>query len=168
MGLGDIIATGIMIIVLIVAGYLVIASLSYTADTAAASLATVRDACDDRLQAAVAVEIKEIAAGRIDCNLTNAGDRPIDNVTAMDLFVKTIAGDRVTGCAWVPYVNTSATGTDHWYVLERPPARGGADSLGPGEMMIIRCVLADASASDGLVEVATPCGVTAAGYYLAP
>ncbi len=169
MGLGDIIATGIMVIVLIVTGYLVIASLSYATDSASASLADVRDTCDSRLHTALTVEIGEVAAGYIDCNLTNTGEQPIDNVTAMDVIVKTIADARVTGCQWIPYADTGAAGADYWYVLERPAAtRGGTNSLGPGEMMIIRCVLGDAGVSDGLVEVSTPDGTPASGYYNAP
>ena len=63
---------------------------------------------------------------------------------------------------------SETTDQDHWYVLERPSAaQGGPDSLGSGDMMIIRCVFGDADASDGQVEVTAPNGVKAAGYYRA-
>ncbi|OPY27781.1 MAG: hypothetical protein A4E28_01848 [Methanocella sp. PtaU1.Bin125] len=168
MGFGGIIATGIMIIVLIVTGYLILASLDYSVDAASASLATVRDATDTRLRTSMSLEVGAPSASHVDCNVTNTGRTPIDNVTAMDVIVRTIAGGEVTGCTWLPYENATALDRDHWYVLEWPPVtREGLYGLGPGDTMVIRCVFGSADAGDSLVEVSAPNGVKAAGYYRA-
>lgn len=166
MAFGGIIATGIMVIVLIVTGYLIVAGISYSVDSASASLATVRGSADSRLHTSLSLDVREPAATYIDCNVTNTGRTSIDNVTRMDVFIRTIADGEVTGCTWLPYENVTTTDQDHWYVLERPPAtQGGPDSLGPGDMMIIRCVFGYADGTDSLVEISTPNGVKAAGYY---
>jgi len=166
MGFGGIIATGIMVIVLIVTGYLIVAGISYSVDSASASLATVRDAADSRLHTSLSLDVREPAATYIDCNVTNTGRTSIDNVTRMDVFIRTIADGEVTGCTWLPYENAATIDQDRWYVLERPSAtQGSPDILGPGDMMILRCVFGNADAGDSMVEVSTPNGVKAVGYY---
>jgi hypothetical protein len=169
MAFGGIIATGVMIIVLLVTGYLIMASLNYSVDSASASLATVRDTGDSLLHTSLVLEAGMPGAGYVDYNLTNTGKMPIDNITKMDVIVKTIADGSVTGCIWLPYEDSASADRDHWYILERPAtAQDGPDSLSPGSMMIIRCVVGNADASDGLVTVSAPNGVKAAGYYRAP
>ena len=168
MGFGGIIATGIMIIVLIVTGYLILASLEYSVDSASASLATVRDAADSRLHTSLSLEVGAPVATHVDCNVTNAGSTPIDNVTTMDVIVRTIAGGEVAGCTWLPYENATALDRDHWYVLEWPPAtQEGPFGLGPRDRMTIRCVFENADAGDSRVEVSAPNGVKVSGYYRA-
>jgi archaellum component FlaF (FlaF/FlaG flagellin family) len=166
MGLSDVIATGITVIALLVTGYLIIASLNSSVDTANASLAAVRDSADARLHTSLALDINDTKPAYLDFNLTNVGKTPVDNLSKLDVFVKTIEGGQVVGCAWLPFRATPAGDGGYWYVLGRPGAfAGDTDSLEPGDTATVRCVYQSPDYCDGVLEVSAPGGADAIGYY---
>ncbi len=166
MGLGDIIATGITVIVLIVTGYLLIASLDSSVDAATASMTTARDSAVARLHTALVLEVGETSPAHLDFNLTNAGTTIVSNLSELDVFAKTIESGQVTACKWLPYRDTPTEDDGHWYVLERPGAfTGDPDSLLPGDTITVRCVYESPDNSDGVLEVSAPGSGSATGYY---
>lgn len=166
MGFGDIIATGITVIVLIVTGYLIIASLDSSVDSATASLAVVRDSAVVRMHTSLALDVGVTDLAYLDFNLTNDGETPVGNLSELDVFVKTIEEGRVTVCKWLPYRDTPVEDDGHWYVLERPGAfTGDPDSLEPGDTITVRCVYRSPDYCDGVLEVSAPGGGSATGYY---
>src|SRR5512147_3150257 len=103
MGFSSIIATGIMVIVLLVTGFLIMAALDNAVDSATASQATAREAKETQLHTSLSVSSPGAVAPYLDFNVTNDGDATIGDVSCMDIFVKSIEGGRVTGCQWLPY-----------------------------------------------------------------
>jgi archaellum component FlaF (FlaF/FlaG flagellin family) len=170
MGFGNVIATGIMVIFLLVTGYLIMATLDNAVNRATASQATARDAMEAQLHTSLAVSSPGSTAGYLDFNVTNDGETTIDDVTRMDVVVKSIEWGSVTGCLWLPYNDSPATGTDHWYVLYQVKnAPGSATNLGAEDIMRVRCVFESAAVSPmGEITVAAPGGTTGTLLYNIP
>jgi archaellum component FlaF (FlaF/FlaG flagellin family) len=164
MGLSDIIATGITVIVLIVTGYLIIAGLDSSVDTASASMAIVRDSAVARLHTSLLLEVGDTSPEYLDFNLTNSGKTPVDDLSKLDVFVKTIEEGQITACKWLPFRDTPAADDGHWYVLERPVA-GDPYSLEPGDTITVRCVYTSPGYCDGVLEVSAPGSGSVTGYY---
>ena len=165
MGFSGIIATGLMAIMLIVAGYIVLAGLNYAVDSASAALATARDAREGRLHTALCLSDADAAGDRLDFNVTNAGAAPVGNVSGLDVLVKGIGDGRVTSCTWLAPGASAEAGT--WCVLYKVDRFPGSPSeLGPGDTVRVRCTFAGSAAPDaGLIEVAAPAGTAATLLY---
>ncbi len=167
MGLSDVIAAGITLITLMVAGYLIIAGINGSADAATASLAAVRDTADARLHTSLTIDVGHAGLEYIDFNLTNIGKTPIDNLAELDLFVKTIEDGRVTGCRWLPFQDGPAGDGEYWYVADRHGAfPTDPYSLKPGETIIARVVCPSPVGSGGVLEVSATGSGSVAGYFL--
>ncbi|MGA9141013.1 MAG: hypothetical protein WBZ29_12360 [Methanocella sp.] len=164
MGLSDIIATGITIIALIVTGYLIIAGLDSSVDTASASMAIVRDSAVAKLHMSLALEAENTSMANLDFNLTNTGKTPIDNLSELDVFVKTIEEGQITVCKWLPFREALTEEKGYWYVLERY-VPGDPVGLEPGDTIMVRCMYTSPDYCDGVLEVTAPDGGSAAGYY---
>jgi archaellum component FlaF (FlaF/FlaG flagellin family) len=166
MGFGGIIATGITVIVLIVAGYLVIAGLAYSVDSANAAGTAVRDAAGDRMHTSLAVtNVTKVDAYALSFNVTNTGNTAIANVTLMDVFVLPVSLGRVTSCQYLPFAdNASHDIPDHWFVVGWVgKSVGAACMLEPGGQMAIQCEFQYQVPVNpvGYVEVVAPDGVKA-------
>jgi archaellum component FlaF (FlaF/FlaG flagellin family) len=170
MGFSSIIATGIMVIVLLVTGYLIMATLNNAVDSANAAQATALDAGEAKLHTSLGVSSPAATAAYLDFNVTNAGETAIGDIASMDVIVKSIADGGVAGCLWLPYNDSQALTADHWYVLyQAKNAPGSATSLGAEDVMRVRCVF-DSSAVPGCGEiaVAAPGGTVATLLYNIP
>jgi hypothetical protein len=88
----------------------------------------------------------------------------------MDVIVKSIGGGSVTACTWLPYEDSPANDTDHWYVLYQvKDAPGNPTSLGTGDMMRVRCTLSSTAVTGrGEIVVAAPGGTVATLLYNIP
>jgi archaellum component FlaF (FlaF/FlaG flagellin family) len=170
MGFGNVIATGIMVIFLLVTGYLIMATLDNAVNLATASQATARDAKEAQLRTSLAISSPGSVAGYLEFNVTNDGETTIDDVTRMDVIVRTIADGNVTGCLWLPFEDSPATGTDHWYVLYQVKnAPGSATSLGADDVMRVRCIFESTGVSPlGEITISSPSGSMATLLYNVP
>jgi archaellum component FlaF (FlaF/FlaG flagellin family) len=170
MGFSSIIATGIMVIFLLVTGYLIMATLDNAVSQATASQATARDVKEAQLHTSLAISNPGSVGDYMDFNVTNNGETNIDDITRMDVIVKSIAWGSVTNCLWLPYNDSSATGTDHWYVLYQVKnAPGSATSLGAEDVMRVRCLFGHTTVpARGEIAVAAPGGTVATLLYNIP
>jgi archaellum component FlaF (FlaF/FlaG flagellin family) len=170
MGFSNVIATGIMVIFLLVTGYLIMATLDNAVNLATASQATARDTKDAQLHTSLAIASPGSVAGYLEFNVTNDGETVIDDVTHMDVIVRSIEWGSVANCQWLPYNDSPATGTDHWYVLyQAKNAPGSATSLGPEDVMRVRCIFESTAVSPlGEITVAAPGGTMATLLYNIP
>lgn len=170
MGFGNVIATGIMVIFLLVTGYLIMATLDNAVNLATASQATARDAKEAQLHASLAISSPGSVAGYLEFNVTNDGETIIDNVSRMDVIIKSIEWGNVTNCLWLPYDDSPATGTDHWYILYQvKDAPGSATNLGAEDVMRVRCVFESVAVSPlGEITVSSPSGSMATLLYNVP
>jgi archaellum component FlaF (FlaF/FlaG flagellin family) len=170
MGFGNVIATGIMVIVLLVTGYLIMATLDNAVSLATASQASACDAKEAQLRTSLAISSPDSVAGYLEFNVTNDGETIIDDVTRMDVIVKSIEWGSVTDCRWLPYNDSPATGTDHWYVLYQVKnAPGSATSLGAEDVMRVRCIFESTTVSPlGEITVAAPGGTRGMLLYNVP
>jgi archaellum component FlaF (FlaF/FlaG flagellin family) len=180
MGFSNIIATGIMVIVLIVAGYLILATLNNAVNVATASQATARDIKEEQLRTSLALSDPESTpvesmpvestAVYLDFNVTNDGRSTIGDISCMDVIVKSIEGGRVTGCLWLPYSDSPATDTDHWYAMYQEKSSPGSEtSLGPEDVMRVRCIFNSSTVPGmGEIAVAAPGGTMATLLYNVP
>jgi hypothetical protein len=159
-----------MVILLLVTGYLIIAMLSNAVDQATASQATAQNIKEAQLHTSLAISSPASVSVYLDFNLTNDGDVTIDDVSRMDVFVKSITGGEVTGCRWLPYVDSPATDTDHWYILYQVKnAPGSATSLGAEDIMRVRCIFNGTPVpAMGEIAVAAPRGTMATLLYNNP
>jgi archaellum component FlaF (FlaF/FlaG flagellin family) len=170
MGFGNIIATGIMVILLLVTGYLIMATLSNAVDQANASQGAARDTKEAQLHTSLTVSSLAMADAHLDFNVTNNGDVTIEDITVMDVIVRSIADGQVTGCKWLPFEDNPAADTDHWYVMYQVKnAPGSATSLGAEDVMRVRCIFSGTAApAMGEIAVASPSGPMATLLYNVP
>jgi hypothetical protein len=159
-----------MVILLLVTGYLIMATLSNAVDQATASQTAARNAKEAQLHTSLSVSSPAVADAHLDFNVTNNGDATIDDITDMDVIVRSIADGQVTGCEWLPFEDNPAADTDHWYVLYQVKnAPGSATSLGAEDVMRVRCIFSGTAApATGEVTVAAPAGSTATLLYNVP
>jgi archaellum component FlaF (FlaF/FlaG flagellin family) len=170
MGFGNIIATGIMVIVLLVTGYLIMATLSNAVDQATASQTAARNIKEVQLRTSLAISSPARADAYLDFNVTNDGDMTIDDVSGMDVIVKSIADGQVTGCEWLPFEDSPETDTDHWYILYQVKnAPGSPTDLGAEDVMRVRCIFSGTAApAMGEIAVAAPGGTMSSLLYNVP
>lgn len=166
MGFGSIIAAGITIIMLIVAGYMILAGLAYSVDSANAAQAAVRDAAGGRMHTSLAIaNVTRVDDHALSFSVTNSGSTAIVNVTRMDVFVMPASGGRITGCEYLPFLDEATSGfPDHWFVSGHvKEGVGGSFMLKPGDRMVIQCEFAVQLPDNpvGYIEVAAPNGVQA-------
>ena len=170
MGFGGIIATGITIIVLILTGYLIIATLANSVDSANAASAAVRDAAESRMHTALAVaSVVKVDENALSFEVINTGETAISNVTLIDVFVMPVSGGRVDSCEYLPFADDASHDVpDHWYVVEWAGRNvGDYYLLEPGDRISIRCEFQDHVPDNqaGYVKVAAPNGVQALQSY---
>lgn len=171
MGFGGIITTGISIAILLVAGYMILAGLSYTLNAAIASAATVGEIKAGQMDTALAIEnVTRVNETILEFNVTNTGSIQIADVSGMDVLMKYV--DPGTGqcvnAAWLGYVPGSGspvTGAGQWYstgVVSPMRNTTGTVMLMPGETMAVRAVTSAVHPADtGMVQMAAPNGVYA-------
>jgi hypothetical protein len=159
-----------MVIVLLVTGYLIMALLSNAVDQATASQAAAREIKEAQLRTALDISGPAPADAYLDFNVTNEGDVTIDDVSCMDVIVKSITDGRVTGCEWLPFEDSPATDTDHWYILYQVKnAPGSPTSLGTEDVMRVRCIFSGTAVpATGEIVVASPSGPVATLLYNVP
>jgi flagellar protein FlaF len=90
MGFGSVIATAISIIVLMAAGYLLVGSVTHSADVTGASVKSAADLENQRLK--TVLEIDNVGSnfeqGWFSFHLKNVGAEKIENMSKMDMIVK--------------------------------------------------------------------------------
>jgi archaellum component FlaF (FlaF/FlaG flagellin family) len=171
MGFGGIITTGISIAILLVAGYMILAGLSYTLNAAIASAATVSEIKAGQMDTALEIaNVTRVNETTLEFNVTNAGNTQIADVSGMDVLMKYV--DPVNGqcvkAVWLGYVpgaGSPVTGDGQWYstgVISPVRSTTGTVMLMPGETMAVRAVISVPHPADtGMVEMAAPNGVYA-------
>ncbi len=92
MGFGSVIATGISIIVLMAAGYLLVGSITHSADVTGTSIKAAADLESQKMNTVLAISSigSSIEEGWFSFHLENVGQEKITDVTQMDVIVKTI------------------------------------------------------------------------------
>ncbi|CAJ35447.1 hypothetical protein [Methanocella arvoryzae] len=171
MGFGGIITTGLSIVILLVAGYMILAGMSYTINAATASAATVSDKKAGQLNTALTVaNVTRVSEDTLEFNLTNSGSASISDVSGMDVLLKYVDPDTMqyVDAIWLGYVpaaESPVTGAGQWYSAGvASPMRNTTSTvlLLPGESMTVRAVLsASHPSATGVVQVAAPNGVSA-------
>lgn len=171
MGFGSIITTGLSIAILLVAGYMVLAGMSYTLNAATASAATVREIKAGQMDTELVMDnVTRVDEATLKFNLTNAGSTRITDVSGMDVLLKYV--DPVTGqcvdAGWLEYVPGAGypvTGAGQWYsagIVSPVRNTTGTTMLMPGETMAVRAVLSAPHPADtGIVQTVAPNGVYA-------
>ncbi|WP_424357500.1 hypothetical protein [Methanocella sp. MCL-LM] len=175
MGFGGIITTGLSIAILLVAGYMILAGMSYTLNAATASAATVREIKAGQMDTALTVvNVTKVNAETLEFNVTNNGSTRISDISGMDVLLKYV--DPGTGqyvdAGWLGYVpgaGNPVTGVGQWYsagVISPVRNTAGTTLLMPGETMTVRAVLSAPHPADaGIVQVAAPNGVSATAQF---
>ena len=170
MGFGSIIATGLTVVVLIVAGYLILAGALSAVNTATAETGAARDGEMARLATGLAVGNVGPGSGNssLQLSVSNTGSLPIDLARLDVIFRLVDAGDgNHLSAAWLPY--NESPGADRWHVLQLEPARETATSaheLEPGETAVLECDLIGLGPCDaGAVTVVAQNGVSASCQY---
>ncbi len=166
MGFGSIIATGITVIILIAAGYILIAGLAYCVDSANAAQAAVRDSAEGRMHTSLTLSgFEQLDDHSLQFEVTNTGDAAIDDVTRLDVLVKPVSLGAADRCIYLPFADDAGHEVpDHWYI-DGHVGTAVADTfqLGTGDSMTVRCEFADEVPDQpvGYIEVAAPDGVQA-------
>ena len=173
MGLGNIIATGFSIMILIVVGYLIIAGLSYTISAMTSSASSVRELKSEQAGMTLAVSgVTKVNSTAIGLTISNTGASSIENLSKMDIIVKfvDVTSQKCLAAKWLaPASGVNQAGGDLWYItgiLSPTRDANGTTMLMPGETMTINAVFGTPLASNtGTVEVSAPDGITATSQY---
>ncbi|HMK47662.1 MAG TPA: hypothetical protein VK436_13640 [Methanocella sp.] len=170
MGLGNIIATGFSIMILIVVGYLIIAGLSYAISAVTSSAVSVRELKSDQAGMMLAVSgVTKLNSTTMAFTVANTGTSDIDDLSKMDVIVKfvDISSKKCLAARWL--APASMGGDDVWYSTGiRSPMRNtiGSAMLMPGEAMTVNAILdTPPESNDGIVAVSAPDGVTATAQF---
>lgn len=168
MGFGNVLTTGLAIILLLVTGYMILAGMIYTLDNTTVSAAAARDLKAGQAGTALNVsDVSKLDSQTLEFNLTNTGSAAIGNLSRMDVilqYVDPASGKRLSGLWLAPAAaGTPAAGDGQWSsegLLS--PLRNTTDTalLLPGERMTVRAALAAPMPSGaGTVSASAPNGV---------
>jgi len=166
MGFGSIVATGITVIILIAAGYIILAGLAYCVDSANAAQAAVRASAEERMHTSLTLSgFEQLDDHSLQFNVTNTGDTEIDDVTQLDVLIKPVSLGAADRCIYLPFADDAGHEVpDHWYIAGQVgTAVGDTFQLETGGSMTVRCEFADRVPDRpvGYLEVAAPDGVQA-------
>lgn len=173
MSFGSIIATGLTIILLIVACYVVMAGITDATNIAAAAAAGARDAKEAQLDTALSVaNITRAGSGSLQVCVNNTGGRRISNVSQLDLIARFTAAQDcapVMG-AWLPWrASAGQDAGEHWHditIISSTRDATGSQALDPGEMLVARCDFEGGLPSDaGSITVAAGNGASATALF---
>jgi|AGTN01.1.fsa_nt_gi hypothetical protein len=168
MGFGSVIATAISIIVLLAAGYMLVGSITHSADATGASIKAAADVESRRMNTELAIDNLGCNSGEgwFSFHLNNVGSEKIVDITQMDVIVKMISPDQ--SVYYVPYGTQDAHAATYWdYENLTSIMVGIGDAvnpgmLDPGEFVNIRVHAEECSrAGTAWVQVTTPEGASA-------
>jgi flagellar protein FlaF len=173
MGFGSVIATGISIIVLLAAGYLLVGGITQSADVTGASIKATADIECQRMNTVLAID--EIGSNReeewFSFHLENVGSEKIADITQMDVIVKTTGLNQ--SVYYVPYGAPGQHPAVYWDNDRISSIMAGIGDavnpgmLDPGEYVNIRVHEAGGFPSNtAWVQVTAPNGASASGYVI--
>lgn len=168
MGFGGIISTGLSIATLLIAGYMILAGMSYTLNAGTASAAAVREIKADQLNTMICISnVTSVDSSTLTFNVTDNGSTAIDDVSRMDVILKYVDQDsgQCIYAAWLKPGEGPVTGAGRWYstgIVSPMRNTTGTVMLLPGETMKARAVLSAPQPADaGVIEASAPNGVSA-------
>lgn len=170
MGFGSIIATGLTVILLIVTGYLIMAGLISSVNSAEAASGVVRDAREAQIDTSLDVwNVTKAGGSSLQFSVNNTGCAPIGNISQLDVIVRFVDADNgspVSGL-WMPWAPASAS--DCWHagqIVSMARDAAISERLNSGEMLVIRCDFDGLLPSNaGSITVSTANGECASGLF---
>jgi flagellar protein FlaF len=166
MGFSTVIGTGISIIMLLAAGYVIIAGFTGAVDSMSISMKESQDLLNDQLKTEIKVEnFNRINDNMFQLTVNNTGNIKITNVSRMDMILK--FSDPSNTTFYLPY-RSEITGSENaWSKASISPDNINPGIFDPGEKMEVRVYITTGLPNNaGWVRAITPNGVSGSSYFV--